>query len=249
MNEERSEFGGSVAAEILTAEWFCSASVDPGTQRADSGWSFHMVGRRQVRPLSKTGEAWAAHDSVEGRGHPGADRSTERLTMKRRKIDPRRAKLSRTYTVEETARLFGCHRNTVRAWLGAGLLPIDGQRPTLILGEELRRFHQSRRANRKRPTPTGMIYCVGCREPRRPAGDMADYLPRTDSSGDLQGICPECNRMMFRRVSLPKLEQVRGGLDVTMTKGDGRISKREEPSPNHDSGPAGFDHAESQRGE
>jgi hypothetical protein len=166
--------------------------------------------------------------------------------MKRRKIDPRRAKLNRNYTVEEVARLFNCHRNTVREWLRAGLPSTDEQRPTLILGEELRRFHSSRRASRKRPTPPGMIYCVGCREPRRPAGDMADYLPRTSSSGDLQGICPACNRMMFRRVSLSKLEQVRGGLDVTMTEGDPRISKREEPSENHDSRPAGLDHAESQ---
>ena len=60
--------------------------------------------------------------------------------------------------MEEAARLFGTHRNTVRAWLKAGLKAIDGSRPVLILGSELRRFLDERRAKRKCPTPPGMIY-------------------------------------------------------------------------------------------
>lgn len=157
--------------------------------------------------------------------------------MKRRRIDPRRAKINRNYTVEEAARLFGTHRNTVRAWLRGGLNPLDGMRPTLILGEDLRRFLSARRVSRKRPTPPGMIFCLRCREPRRPAGDMADYVPRTPTSGDLQGICPTCYAMLFRRVRLAALEAVGVGLDVTIKPADPRISQREEPSLNHDSTP------------
>jgi helix-turn-helix protein len=114
--------------------------------------------------------------------------------VKRRRIDPRRAKVHRTYSVEEAARLFGTHRNTVRAWLRAGLKTNDGIRPTLILGSELRRFLNERRSRSKRPTPPGMIYCLRCREPRRPAGDMVDYLPHTATYGNLEGICPDCGR-------------------------------------------------------
>lgn len=167
--------------------------------------------------------------------------------MKRRRIDPRHAKLNRNYSVEEAARLFGAHRNTVRAWMRAGLKPLDGQRPTLFMGEELRRFHEARRASRKRPTPPGMIYCLRCREPRRPAGNMADYVPRTSTSGDLQGICPACEAMLFRRVNLAALETIKAGLDVTVRPADPRISKREEPSLNHDSSPPAPAHAELQR--
>ena len=121
--------------------------------------------------------------------------------MKRRRIDPRRAKLHRNYSVEEAARLFGTHRNTVRAWLRAGLSAIDGPWPILILGSELRRFLNERRARLKRPTPAGMI---------------SAFLSRTASSGgehgglssshgherDLQNICPDCSTLLYRRVNL-----------------------------------------------
>jgi hypothetical protein len=155
--------------------------------------------------------------------------------VKRQRIDPRLAKLYRSYTVEAVARLFRCHRNTVRSWLRSGLQANDDKRPTLIRGAELRRFLGERRAKARRPTPTGMIYCVKCREPRRPAGDTVDYLPRTAHSGNLEGICPECMTMIYRSVSLAKLEAFRGGLDVTIREGDGRLRQRKEPPLNHDS--------------
>ena len=38
-----------------------------------------------------------------------------------RRLNPRRVKIHRCYTVEEVAKLFGAHKNTVRGWLKAGL--------------------------------------------------------------------------------------------------------------------------------
>ena len=108
--------------------------------------------------------------------------------MKRRRIDPRRAKINRSDEVEEAARVVGAHRNTVRNWLRFGLKPIDDRRPTMIRGEELRRFLSERRIKRKRPTPLGMIFCLRCREPRRPALDMAKYVPLAPAFGNLQGL-------------------------------------------------------------
>jgi hypothetical protein len=166
--------------------------------------------------------------------------------MKRRRIDPRRAKLHRSYTVEETARLFGVHRNTVRSWLKDGLRPTDGDRPVLILGSELRRFLIARRADRKSPTPPGMIYCLRCREARRPAGEVVEFLPRTPSTGDLQGICPTCDAMLYRRVSVAALESVRAGLDVMIRDADPRIRQRSEPSLNRDSTNRPIAHADTQ---
>lgn len=167
--------------------------------------------------------------------------------MKRRRIDPRLAKVHRSYTVEEVTRLFGSHRNTVREWLAAGLKPIDNQRPALILGSELRRFLHERRARRRRETPVGMIFCLPCREPRRPSGDVVDYIPRTATTGDFQGICPECDSILNRRVRLSSLDEVRGGLDVTIRDGDLRIRQRKEPSVNHDSDHPRATHANAQR--
>jgi hypothetical protein len=155
--------------------------------------------------------------------------------VKRRRIDSRLAKSHRNYTVEEAARLWGVHRHTVRAWLKAGLNAIDGRRPIVILGSELRRFLASRRAARKRPTPPGMIYCLRCREPRPPALEMADYIPRTRTSGDLQGICPVCGIMLYRRVRRTELDAIRGQLEVTITHPNLRISDCASLSLNHDS--------------
>lgn len=166
--------------------------------------------------------------------------------MKRRRIDPRRAKLHRTYTVEGVGRLFGCHRNTVRAWLKSGLAAVDRNRPTLIRGAELRRFLNDRRAKAKCPTPAGMIYCLRCRKPRRPAGDMVDFAPSTATSGNLEGICPDCGIMLYRRVNIAKVEAIRAGLDVTMREADGRLMQRKEPTLNRDSEQQPFDHANAQ---
>ena len=167
--------------------------------------------------------------------------------MKRRRIDPRRAKINRSYEVEEAARILGVHRNTVRSWLRAGLKPIDDGRPTVIRGEELRRFLSGRSANRKRPTPPSMIFCLRCRASRRPALDMADYVPLASTFGNLQGICPVCDAMMFRSVNLAKLPAVGAGIDVTVRPADPRISKCEEASLNHDSQPPPGTHVEIQR--
>lgn len=126
-------------------------------------------------------------------------------------------------------------------------MPIDDRRPALILGSELRRFLNERRARRKRRSPAGMIFCLPCREPRRPAGNMVDYMPRTATSGDFQGICPDCDSILYRRVSLAALDEVRGGLDVTIRDGDLRIRQRKEPSVNHDSDYPRATHANAQR--
>jgi hypothetical protein len=149
--------------------------------------------------------------------------------------------------VEEVARLFGIHRNTVRGWLKAGLRPIDGGRPALVLGDELRRFLGERCASRKRPTPPGMIYCLRCREPRRPAAGMADFVPRTSATGDLLGICPVCDLMLYRRVGFAALTATKGELDVTIKEEDLRLMQRKEPSLKHDSGTGPRTDADTQR--
>src|SRR6266852_3323482 len=97
--------------------------------------------------------------------------------MGSRHPNPRLAKIHRSYTVEEIARLLNVHKNTVRAWLKQGLSTIDRQKPTLILGSVLARFLQDRRQSRRKRCAPGEIYCVKCRAPVHPAGEMADYLP------------------------------------------------------------------------
>ena len=48
------------------------------------------------------------------------------------------------------------------------------------------------------------------------SGAMVDLVPLTATLGNLMAICSACETMMYRRVSLAKLEQLRENLDITM---------------------------------
>jgi hypothetical protein len=155
--------------------------------------------------------------------------------MGARHPNPRLAKIHRSYSLEEIARLFKLHKNTVRAWLRQGLGAIDGQRPTVVRGESIRRFLYDRRAQAKRPSGPGRIYCLPCRAPKVPALKMAECVKMGDTTGTLQGICPDCDRMIYRRVNLQKLDVIRGDLDITVTQAGRRIEDIANPNVNCDS--------------
>lgn len=156
--------------------------------------------------------------------------------MRKRRPNHRLVKIHRSYTVEEVSRLFGVHRNTVRAWMKAGLPTCDSKRPILILGRELAAYHQARRTKNKRPCQPGEIYCVRCRAPKQPAGDMADYQPITASLGNLIAICPDCGAMIYRRASRAKLPEIRGKLDITFMEAERRVSDSSDPIVDSDFG-------------
>ena len=143
--------------------------------------------------------------------------------MSQRYPNPGLVKIHRNYTVEEVARLLGVHKNTVRNWLRQGLSAIDQCRPALIMGRVLADYLRVRRTRRKQRCGPGQIYCVKCRLPREPAGEMADYISITQTSGNLRGICPVCDILMHRRVSLAKLDDIKGKLDLTLPQAWPRI--------------------------
>ena len=154
--------------------------------------------------------------------------------MKKRLHNPNLAKIHRNYTVEEVAGLYGVFKGTVRAWIKAGLPIINDKRPMLILGSDLVAFHQARRTKNKQKCKPGEIYCVRCRAPKNPAGDMADYRIITEKIGNLEAICPDCEKIMNRRVSLTKLEQVRGEMTITLPQALQHIIGSNQPSVNSD---------------
>jgi excisionase family DNA binding protein len=132
-----------------------------------------------------------------------------------RRYNVRRVKIHRTYTPAEAAKLLGVHKLTVARWIASGLPLIEQRRPYLIHGADLREFlaaHQPR----KQPLQPGEMYCLPCRAPRRPAGDMADLTARSETTGTLIGICPICDRYMHRAVNLGAVERVRGDLVVAV---------------------------------
>ncbi len=152
--------------------------------------------------------------------------------MSRTRLNPRLAKLHRSYTVEGTGRLFDVHPNTVRAWLKAGLPAIDGGRPALIQGKALRTFLEARRAAAKRPCPPGTLYCFKCRIPRAPAPDSVVFQAREAGAGNLRARCATCDTWMFQRARQSRLGVILPGYAVLIVKAPPRIRECPPPSLN-----------------
>ncbi|MEP6868938.1 MAG: helix-turn-helix domain-containing protein [Novosphingobium sp.] len=154
--------------------------------------------------------------------------------MAARRVNPNRVKLHRSYSVPELADCCDVHKNTVRNWQLGGLEPIDKSRPVLFLGHAVRAFLTRCNASRKRPCPPGTIYCFRCREPRKPALGMVEYVPITTTTGNLRAMCEACEAIMHRRTRLVDLAKVMPGFTVQITQGQPRLIGRTAPSLNCD---------------
>ena len=154
--------------------------------------------------------------------------------MSKRGPNPRRVKRNRNYSTGDIVMLFGVHKNTVRAWVKAGLQAIDSRKPALFHGAILGAFLEARRARNKHPLRPGQFYCLPCRMVTEPALGMAQYVPLTSISGNLRGLCPKCERWVHRRVNLAKLDAVGGQLEVTATEAGPTLRVTANPSVNRD---------------
>ena len=155
--------------------------------------------------------------------------------MPRTRLNPKLAKLHRSYSVDEIARLYGLHPNTVRHWItDSGLTPIDEGRPIVVRGAVLRAFLEARRAKAKRPCPPGTLYCFACRVPRAPALGMADYVPRAKGAGGLRALCEACGTIMHRRAKQDALSLILPGVPVRIVDAVLRITEPTPPFANCD---------------
>lgn len=143
--------------------------------------------------------------------------------------NPQLAKLHRSYTVDEVARLFGVHRNTVRGWVKAGLPTIDGHRPTMIQGRVLRDFLQERRDRAKRPCAPGTLYCCKCREGREPDSGTAVFEAGATGAGILRALCAVCGCRMFRRAHPTNLAAIMPLIAVRIVEAAPHIEERPAP--------------------
>jgi hypothetical protein len=154
--------------------------------------------------------------------------------MAMRHPNHRLVKIHRTYEVDEIATLFSMHRNTVRHWIKDGLETLDQRRPILVQGATLVDFLKQRRVRNKRPCQPGQIYCLRCREPRRPVCGEVLYQAITGDRGRLVGLCPDCGTRLFRGVSKAKLTASLGSLELRFTEAQGHIGNSPQPSLNCD---------------
>ena len=154
--------------------------------------------------------------------------------MRRQRLNPRCIRLHQAYRVEEAARALGKHKHTIRNWIEAGLPTVDGTRPLLVHGDELRAFLEARRKVVKRPCPPGTIYCFKCRQPREPASGMVEFTPRNPVTGNLVALCETCGTVMNRSARLASLAVIMPGIRVEIREAGPRLLERFLPPLNCD---------------
>lgn len=120
----------------------------------------------------------------------------------------RRVKTHRSYTFDETARLLGVHKNTVRNWVrNDGLAALVETRPYLVLGRELRGFLGARQRNAKQKLGPSEMFCLSCRKPRTAPQGLVEDVSGSVGPARVRGICPVCTTVMNRSVRRDQLSQ------------------------------------------
>lgn len=139
----------------------------------------------------------------------------------------------RSYTVDETARMLGVAKGTVRRWIATDLPAITDRKPALILGSDLVDYLAAK-GRPKQECRLHECYCFGCREPRAPAFRAAEFFPINPTSGNLRALCEHCATVMHKRVPTARLDELRAILDVTIRQADQHIDDRMKPCLNDD---------------
>lgn len=140
-------------------------------------------------------------------------------TKMAKRVNGRKIKAVRTYTIEEAADALGVSVVTVRSWQTRGLQVIKDQRPYLIVGSVLKAFLQKQADARKMPLAIDQFYCAPCKRRDRPMGGMADYVAITPTKGCLVGLCPRCERQIQRFANVSNLHEFEAVLDIVSRDG------------------------------
>lgn len=145
-----------------------------------------------------------------------------------------RVKIHRSYTIEEVANVLEIAKGTIRRWVNEKGLPTLGDRkPALIHGSNLKAFGQARSKPKVKCKPHE-FYCFKCKQPRPPAGGMADFVARTPKIGNLKAICISCDTIMNKHVSVASLPALGKVLDLSIHQAPEHLVESLNPRSNDD---------------
>ncbi len=135
--------------------------------------------------------------------------------MTRKRHSHKRVKRLRTYNVTEAAATTGATSATVRLWLKGGLKAIPDCFPLIIRGADLINYLRDRAKGRKHPCGPGRLFCLSCKQPKRPAFGEVEFVLDGHELGTLIGLCPQCSTVMRRRSSRARLYSAVGDLTIS----------------------------------
>lgn len=135
---------------------------------------------------------------------------------------PKQARLSgikafRCYTIEEAAEVSGVSPRTVRNWASDGLRVMDGTRPALIRGDDLRDHIKSKRDSRSTKTRIDTFFCFRCRKAQGAAEGLADCEIK-GGRAKLTALCETCETVVSKPVAKARIPEIARTLDLKITR-------------------------------
>ena len=131
-----------------------------------------------------------------------------KLKRIKRKPDLRNIRTSHVYTLQEIAECLDRELSTVQRWIKNGLPTIEGSKPPLIDGAELKAWLVERWQSKKKPCDAGELYCCSCSKPQTPIAGSVSLKPRTEKTIIIIGQCSQCGTPQNQTGSLAKLEEI-----------------------------------------
>jgi hypothetical protein len=114
-----------------------------------------------------------------------------------KRVSTRRIKRHRLYTYDEAGTALGLTSHTVRSWRSKGLQVMTARQPHYILGETLIAYVAEKQTKRSSKPCLDKMRCFTCGQQKRPLGALVDYIPITETRGQLTGLCETCEGAMY----------------------------------------------------
>lgn len=149
-----------------------------------------------------------------------AKRSTYRLV-----------KTHRSYKVDEVSRLLIVCKATVRCWITNGLPVMQGQKPAMIMGADLKEFLKSR-SKPKQKCALDECRCFKCKSNQKVAFGEAEIIFDQSSTPNMRGLCSICTTVMHKRISKARIPEIKAILQITFKQADAPIIDRTQPRLN-----------------
>ena len=104
----------------------------------------------------------------------------------------------------------------------------------LILGADLRSFLKEKKGKGKHKCKPWEMYCLRCRKPQTPLGRMVDYVPESDVTGRMVGLCSVCEAEFNKYISVSAIDALGAKLDVALPRALNHLNKTDKPLLNSD---------------
>lgn len=114
------------------------------------------------------------------------------------RVQARRVKKHRIYTVQQLADLMEVTPGTVRRWCKLGLPCHTDTRPFLIEGRDFLEFHAEKLSGKKVQLERFKVFCLCCKAAKTPNAGLVEAEPMDASRDLIMAICPTCSTLTRR---------------------------------------------------